>query len=356
MGFLSFLKRSSPLAGSVKKQSRGEARSVASTAGSRTVSSIYSIGEKTHSIISDDNLNAKSANGSAKSSESIKSTWSILPKKNTTKATNEEPPATMILATKKTRKTRKKYFDEGSNKPLEKEIAEFINTVVVPNADEKTLQVMAETTRDLCDSQVAERALKIGQRIPNFSLPNGDGLDVSIQDEIKDYDYTVIVFYRGNWCPFCNFELAAYSKAAEFFAEENVNILAISPNLPDVSKTMKEAKNLPYKVLSDVGNQVGRQFGIVFVMAEALRPIFRAFGSMIPEENGDSSYEIPLASKFVVDKTGQIVYSHIEADFTRRPEPEEILQKIVDYDMERPLSCDLTVNAELNVDQKFNAD
>jgi len=85
-------------------------------------------------------------------------------------------------------------------------------------------------------------------------------------------------------------------------------------------------------VLSDVGNKVARQFGLVFSLPERLRTLYKKFGADVAAANGDESYELPLAATYVIDVDGIIRYAFVDTDYTKRLEPEEVvkvLKKII---------------------------
>ena len=72
------------------------------------------------------------------------------------------------------------------------------------------------------------------------------------------------------------------------------SLVAVSPQTPDNSVSTAERLKLTFEVLSDVGNRVARQFGIVFTLSEELRPIYAGFGIDIPAANGDDTFELPM--------------------------------------------------------------
>lgn len=78
-------------------------------------------------------------------------------------------------------------------------------------------------------------------------------------------------------------------------------------------------------MLSDAGNQVAKQFGIVYQLSEEMREVQKGFGVNLSESNGDTSYELPISATYVVRTDGRIVYAFIDPDFTKRLEPSEIL-------------------------------
>ena len=105
-------------------------------------------------------------------------------------------------------------------------------------------------------------------------------------------------------------------------------LVAVSPNLPDKSLSAAEKNDLTFEVLSDVRNHVAREFGLLFTLAENLRPIYESFGIDIPAFNGDDSFELPMPATYVIDTNGIITHVFVDPDYTRRLEPTEIVEII----------------------------
>jgi peroxiredoxin len=103
------------------------------------------------------------------------------------------------------------------------------------------------------------------------------------------------------------------------------NLVAISPQLPDGSLSTVEQHALEFEVLSDTGNRVAREFGLVFKMGEALRETYQGFGLDWPAINGDDSFELPLTATYVIDTNGTIAHDFVDTDYCKRLEPAEIL-------------------------------
>lgn len=107
--------------------------------------------------------------------------------------------------------------------------------------------------------------------------------------------------------------------------------MAISPQIPGKNAEVKEKHDLGFPVLSDPGHGWARQLGLVYAFPEPLRELYRNFGIMLPEFNGDDSWELPLAARLVVDGQGVIRSIDADTDYTRRPEAEasvEVLKTI----------------------------
>ena len=192
------------------------------------------------------------------------------------------------------------------------------------NQPEKIKAIMAQTTTDLINSKIAEQSISKGQKVSNFTLPNAVGKEVTL-DSLLAKGAVVISFYRGGWCPYCNLELRALQQVLPEIVSRGATLVAISPETPDTSLSTKEKNELSFEVLSDRGNVVAKQFGLVFTLDESLRPIYESFGIDIPSHNGDSSFELPLPATYVIAADGTIIYSFANADYTQRLDPEKII-------------------------------
>lgn len=167
-------------------------------------------------------------------------------------------------------------------------------------------------------------ALKVGDRVPDFTLPDARGQSVSLSERLREGPVAVI-FYRGGWCPFCNLQLRAYQRALDTTGTLGCRLLAISPQMPDASLSTAEANGIGFDVLSDAGNAVARSFGIAYVVAPEVQATLEANGKALPAINGDDSWELPLTASYVIAMDRTIMLADIELDYRRRLEPKAIL-------------------------------
>ena len=122
--------------------------------------------------------------------------------------------------------------------------------------------------------------------------------------------------------------MRAYQKVLPEIRALGASLVAVSPQTPDNSLSTVEKDELEFEVLSDAGNEVARQFGLVFTLGAALRPVYQSFGIDLPAYNGDGSYELPVPGTFVVAAKGTIRVAFVDADYTRRLEPAAILDAL----------------------------
>lgn len=122
--------------------------------------------------------------------------------------------------------------------------------------------------------------------------------------------------------------MRAYQKILPQILTLGATLVAISPQTPDRSQATLLKNFLEYEVLSDLGNKVARQFGLVYPIAEEMRSIYQGFGVHLPEYNGDESWELPLPGTFVIDREATIRLAFVDADYTNRLEPAAILDSL----------------------------
>jgi len=194
------------------------------------------------------------------------------------------------------------------------------------SADEEKKRIYREGIEAVASSGVLERAKNVGDHAPGFTLPNADGDDVRLAD-LLDEGPVVIVWYRGGWCPYCNLTLQAYHEALPEIESLGATLVAISPELPDHTLATVEQNELDFLVLSDVGNEVADDFGVVFSLTPRVHEIYnRAFG--FDEHNGQDSGELPLAATYVIDRDGVIRFAFLDPDYTKRAEPSAAIEAL----------------------------
>jgi peroxiredoxin len=172
-----------------------------------------------------------------------------------------------------------------------------------------------------------ESTIHVGDTLPSFDLTDAVGKPVSSADLLAKGPI-LITFYRGSWCPFCNLALKALQKHLDEFQAKGVSLVAISPELPDTALSTREKNELKFQVLSDVGHKYARQLGIVWQMPDNLRPVFEKLGHDLITRNGDDSFEVPIPATLLVDGKGVVKKTYIEPEYTKRVEPDTVLEWI----------------------------
>jgi peroxiredoxin len=179
-------------------------------------------------------------------------------------------------------------------------------------------------TESFISSGDAPQGLQVGDQLASFELPNQLGQTITL-DELQGDSNIVISFYRGGWCPYCNIELCVLQQALPEFKSHGARLIAISPQLPDESMSTAEKNELSFPVLSDAGNKVAREFGLVFTLSEQLRPLYESFNIDLPATNGDKSFELPIPATFIIDSDGVVKGAFVNADYKQRMDLSDII-------------------------------
>ena len=191
-------------------------------------------------------------------------------------------------------------------------------------------EIMKNSAEQLVKDEIGKNALKIGDQIPNFTLNNAKGESITVYDCLSKGPL-VINFYRGAWCPYCNFELLAYKEILPEIQALGANLLAISPELPDNSLSLTDKHELEFEILSDYENNVAKAFGLVFKLDKDLLDLYNKLGFDIEGGQGSDKAELPIPATYVVDKSGRVLLAYVNTDYTQRLEPSDtlpVLEKI----------------------------
>lgn len=185
-------------------------------------------------------------------------------------------------------------------------------------------QTMERATEELIATGQHLNAPKVGEKFPEFALPNQNGEVVRLSDLLAKGP-VVVSFFRGLWCPYCNIEVKALAEAQEEIAALGASLVLVSPQTVEFSaKTVRQHK-LGFDALSDEGNAFARSLGTVFTLPEDVKAIYQAFGISLPAHNGDESWDLPMPARFAIGTDGTVLWADINPDYTKRPDPAETI-------------------------------
>lgn len=186
------------------------------------------------------------------------------------------------------------------------------------------IETMHRATAELIASGAASRALKAGDTAPPFVLNDADGNSVA-SSVLLGQGPLVVSFYRGVWCPYCNMELQALQEVLPALRALGAQLVAISPQNAVNSRKSIRNNGLDFPILSDPGNETAAAFGLRFALPDYLVDLYKGFKNDLPAFNGDTSWTLPMPGRFVIGQDGIVRYAEVNPDYTRRPEPADML-------------------------------
>ena len=195
------------------------------------------------------------------------------------------------------------------------------------NVPPSAIETMHRATDELIASGAASRALKASDKAPAFTLKDADGKDVSSAD-LLELGPLIVSFYHGVWRPYCNMELQALQAVLPAFEAAGARLVAISPQTAPNSRRSVRQNGLGFPILSDPRNDVAAAFGLRFALPDYLVDLYKGLKNDLPAFNGDPSWTLPMPARYVIGQDGTILYAEVNPDYTRRPEPEDMLPAI----------------------------
>ena len=189
-----------------------------------------------------------------------------------------------------------------------------------------TLLVLALLFSVLSIAQVPEKAedispLLIGENLPDATLLDSEGDELSLKNILREKP-TVLVFYRGGWCPYCNQQLAALGESEQAIIDLGFQIVAISPDHFEMLKPTIESEKVNYEVYSDINAKFIQEIGIGFKTPE------KAKGYIFKKTNKQATDVLPVPTVMIIDTEGKILYEYINPDYSTRLSSEMLLANL----------------------------
>jgi peroxiredoxin len=188
-------------------------------------------------------------------------------------------------------------------------------------------EVHARAITELKAHGLAEKSLPLGAAAPAFSLTDHRGSPVS-SAELLSRGKLVVCFFRGRWDPFCCGQLEAMNQTLPQIQAAGASLVAISPQTTKQSFFMADQHALRFPLLSDTGNAIARQFGLVYRVPDEQKAIYQRAFINLPLANGDESWELPIPATYIIGRDGRLLWRSADEDYTERPEPDEIVARL----------------------------
>lgn len=170
--------------------------------------------------------------------------------------------------------------------------------------------------------------LQVGQRIPDVTLRTDADKEVRLRDLVSSKP-SVLIFYRGGWCPFCTRHLQALSGIQKELRAAGAQLLAISMDQPSKLKETPGRDQLEYMLLSDSDAKVAQAFGIAFKVEDSLVARYKSsYNIDLEAASGRTHHLLPHPAVFVVEPSGTIRFAHVNPDYKQRMEPAKIIEAV----------------------------
>ena len=196
------------------------------------------------------------------------------------------------------------------------------------------LEININQRRTLVETADRDGFVKVGDRIDPFVLPEVLGGQVSLDALLEDGP-AVLIFFRYAGCPACNLALPYYQRQLQpELKAMGATLVAISPQIPQSLVEIKTRHKLNFLVASDIGNALGRRFGILYTFDEASQRASLAKRSFIGDTTGTGTWELPMPTVIVVDQDRVVRFVAVSPDWLDRPEAGPIAEAVRELALE----------------------
>ncbi len=172
------------------------------------------------------------------------------------------------------------------------------------------------------------KGLNLNDKAPDFTAKDQNGKNISLKNELKNGS-VVLVFYRGQWCPFCNRALKQLEDSLSLIKDKGAAVLTITPEKQDnIVKTITKTK-ASFPILHDEGLQIMKSYDVAFKVDDKTIEAYKKYGIDFAEANGEANgANLPVPAVYVINKEGKIVYKYFDADYRKRSTVKDILSHL----------------------------
>ena len=176
-------------------------------------------------------------------------------------------------------------------------------------------------------AQSAPEGLFIDSKAPDFKAKDQYGQVIRLKDVLKK-GKVVLVFYRGQWCPYCNKELKRLEDSLQLIKDKGATLIAVSPEKPEnVTKTV-EKTSATYSILFDDGLKIMKAYDVAFEISENVLTRYKNAGLDVEANNGTNGKYLPVPAVYIIDKESMVTYRFFEPDYKKRASVKEILANL----------------------------
>lgn len=179
----------------------------------------------------------------------------------------------------------------------------------------------------LKEARSGDEAPQIGERMPPFMMPDHNGKLIT-SEQLLEKGPLVLVFHRGHWCPYCRMTIATLAEAQHRIG--TAKIVAISAETQRFTRRIRSETGANFTFLSDIDADYASAIGLAITVDPALIALYEQAGKRIPDFQGSKGWILPIPAVFVLDRQGIVRARHIDPDYRRRMEVEELLRAAKD--------------------------
>jgi len=174
----------------------------------------------------------------------------------------------------------------------------------------------------------AQTGLKTGDKAPMFTAKDSNGNTIDLKSALKKHQAVLLLFYRGQWCPYCNKHIQQLQDSLSLLTAKNVMVVAVTPETGEAINKTIEKTHASFAMVHDEGYKIMKDYQVNFVMDEATVTKYKKYGVDLAVNNGNTDNVLPVPATYLIDKSGKIKFVHFDKDYRKRASVKEILSML----------------------------
>jgi len=171
------------------------------------------------------------------------------------------------------------------------------------------------------------QGLKVGDKAPEFNAEDQDGKAVSLKKALEKGP-VIVLFYRGQWCPFCNKQLSHYNDSLALLTQKGATIFAVTPETAEnVKKTVTKTK-AAFSIIEDKGLTIMNSYNVSFAVDEKTVEKYKGYGIDFDKANGNNGANLPVPATYIIGQDGLVKYVFFNTDYRKRASVKELLDNL----------------------------
>jgi peroxiredoxin len=179
----------------------------------------------------------------------------------------------------------------------------------------------------LAQDAAKPEGLKVGDVAPAFESVDQNGKKISLK-EILQKGEAVLVFYRGQWCPYCNKQLSKISDSLSLITAKGATVITITPETTEnIKKTITKTKAI-YAIVEDKGLKIMSNYKVKFAVDAGTIEKYKKYGIDFEKANGENGANLPVPATYIIGQDGKVKYVFFNTDYSKRATVKEILENL----------------------------
>jgi peroxiredoxin len=175
---------------------------------------------------------------------------------------------------------------------------------------------------------LAQTGLKEGMKAPEFVTMDNSGQKIDLRAILKSHKAVVLLFYRGQWCPYCNRYIQRMQDSLQLLVGKGAYVIAVTPETAlNIGKTI-EKTHASFSIIQDRDYKIMKDYQVNYTVDDAMLSRLNTYGVDLEKNNGNKDHVLPVPATYIIDPSGKISFVHFDKDYTQRPSIKTLLEKI----------------------------